>query len=74
MINAPQMRMSRKSVVQIRVTSEEKEGMDAAADIAGITLSAWVRERLRMAASQELARVGRKAPFLKPVTIQTSEQ
>jgi uncharacterized protein (DUF1778 family) len=66
--------MSRSSVVQIRVTVEEKEGMDAAADIAGISLSGWVRERLRMAASQELARVGRKAPFLKPVTLQNDEQ
>jgi len=66
--------LNRNSVVQIRVSAEEKEGLDAAAEIAGISLSAWVRERLRMAATQELARVGRRAPFLKPVTIQKDEQ
>jgi len=44
---------------------KEKQGFREAADIAGITLSAWIRERLRTAAKQELEREGREVPFLK---------
>ena len=61
--------MSRSNTIQIRLTDEEKKGFDEAADIAGIPLSSWVREKLRMAATQELNRVGQRAPFLKPIII-----
>jgi len=54
----------------MRLTKQEKAGFDAAAEIAGIDLSSWARERLRQAAIEELERVGRKAPFLKPVPIE----
>ena len=61
--------MSRSTTIQIRLTEEEKDGFDMAADIAGIPLSSWVRERLRMAATQDLTRVGQRAPFLKPIIL-----
>jgi uncharacterized protein (DUF1778 family) len=52
------------SVFQIRLSPQEKEGFQLAADISGITLSAWMRERLRRAATRELEDAGRKIPFL----------
>lgn len=51
--------------LQVRVQQAEKEGFDAAADLAGLDLSAWVRERLRMAARKELIEAGRQVPFLE---------
>jgi hypothetical protein len=43
---------------------KEKQGFSEAAQIAGISLSAWMRERLRVAAAKELADAGRTVPFL----------
>ena len=48
----------------IRVAAAEKAGFERAAEIAGIPLSAWARERLRAAAFRELDNVGEPAPFL----------
>ena len=59
--------MKREIPLLIRLTEDEKRDFDASAEISGITLSAWVRQQLRLAAIQELGRVGRKATFLKPV-------
>jgi hypothetical protein len=63
--------MKRDIPLLIRLTEEEKSAFDSSAEISGITLSAWVRQQLRLAAIQELGRVGRKAPFLKPIHINT---
>lgn len=63
--------MKRDIPLLIRLTEEEKSAFDASAEISGITLSAWVRQQLRLAAIQELGRVGRKATFLKPIPITT---
>jgi predicted HicB family RNase H-like nuclease len=41
--------MEKSFVVQIRVTETEKDGFTQSADLAGISLSSWVRERLRLA-------------------------
>ena len=51
----------------IRLMVSEKEGFQIAADIAGISLSSWVRERLRMAAIRELEQSGRKVPFIPEI-------
>jgi hypothetical protein len=59
--------MDRAQILQIRLTVPEKEGFRAAAELAGIPLSAWVRERLRMAAIRDLESAGRVAPFVEPV-------
>lgn len=59
-----------KSVtIQIRLTQQEKAGFLAAAQIAGIPLSSWVRERLRQAAIRELEGAGERVPFVKPISL-----
>ena len=58
--------MSRPLALQIRVTEDEKAGFEAAAELAGITVSAWVRERLRRAAVEELRGARQEVPFLDP--------
>jgi len=50
----------------IRVDSTEKAAFVRAAEISGIPISAWVRERLRSAAYRELDNIGEAAPFLSP--------
>ncbi len=55
--------------MQIRLTDLEKQGFLAAAEIAGIPLSSWVRERLRLAAIRDLESAGQKIPFVPPVHI-----
>ncbi len=50
----------------IRLSEEEKGGFERAAEVAGLSLSSWVRLRLRAATTKELAAVGEKFLFLKP--------
>jgi len=50
--------------VQVRMGEAEKAGFKAAADVAGLSLSAWMRVRLRDAACEELRRAGKQVPFL----------
>jgi hypothetical protein len=60
--------MSTKTVsVQIRLSVAEKLGFEQAAELAGIPISAWVRERLRLAAIRELEGAGRHIPFIPEV-------
>jgi hypothetical protein len=61
--------MKKEQVLQIRLTEAEKEGFEAAADLAGIPLSSWVRERLRLAAIRDLESAGQKIPFVKPIRL-----
>ena len=51
--------------LQVRVSDAEKEGFDQAAHLAGLEMSAWVRERLRIAARTELEGYGQTPTFLK---------
>ncbi len=48
----------------VRLEQSEKVAFAAAADLAGIALSAWVRERLRWAAVKELQAADQQVPFL----------
>ena len=48
----------------IRAETGEKEAFRKAAEIAGIPVSAWVRERLRRAARIELVDAGERVAFL----------
>ena len=50
--------------LQVRLEAAEKEAFTTAAQLAGIDLSAWVRERLRSASRKELAVVGERVAFL----------
>ena len=60
--------MNRKTEsLLIRLTQDEKKGFLEAATIAGISLSSWSRERLRLAAIRDLESAGHKVPFIKPV-------
>ena len=56
--------MSKQKQVQIRLTDTEKQSFEMCADIAGIPLAAWMRERLRVTAQDELEMAGMKAPFM----------
>jgi uncharacterized protein (DUF1778 family) len=49
----------------LRLEPEEKLAFEQAAEIAGVPVSAWVRERLRRAARRELEEANRSIPFLK---------
>jgi len=51
--------------LQVRINQAEKAGFDNAAELAGLPLSTWVRERLRKIAVQELRDHGQPIPFLK---------
>lgn len=59
--------MTKAQVLQIRLDEREKHGFQAAADIAGIPLSSWVRERLRLAAIRDLESAGQRIPFINSV-------
>jgi hypothetical protein len=48
----------------VRLSPAEKKGFSDAAELAGIPLSAWVRERLRWAAVKELQAADRQVAFL----------
>ncbi len=48
----------------MRLDVREKAAFKEAADLAGLALSAWVRERLRQAAKKELTDSGREVAFL----------
>lgn len=51
--------------LNIRVARVEKTAFDLAAEIAGIPLSAWMRERLRSACRKELIEAGLQVPFIQ---------
>ena len=51
--------------LDMRLEVAEKEGFRAAAELSGLDLSAWIRERLRCTAKDELVEAGREVPFLK---------
>jgi hypothetical protein len=51
--------------IEMRVDSAEKEAFRDAANLAGIPLSTWARERLRRAAIRELEDAAHRIAFLK---------
>ena len=56
---------TRAEILQVRLTPAEKTAFVRAAEVSGIELSAWVRERLRTLAARELQAVGEQASFLE---------
>ena len=48
----------------LRIAKSEKEAFERAAELAGVSVSTWVRVQLRAAAMRELDTVGELAPFL----------
>ena len=57
--------------LQLRLQPEEKQAFQEAATLAGISLSAWTRERLRTAAIRDLEGNGHSVPFVSPVPLRT---
>lgn len=55
----------RTELLQLRVQPSEKASFEKAAQIAGASLSSWVRERLRKIARAELVNAGEQVPFLQ---------
>lgn len=52
-----------------RLDPGEKEAFQQAAELSGLTLSTWVRQRLRLAAVHELEAAGKQIPFIAPVPL-----
>jgi len=65
LIVTKEVAMSKSENIKLRVHPEEKEAFQEAAEIAGIDLSTWIRERLRRSARVELQEAGRKIPFFR---------
>jgi len=61
--------MSKTENIKIRLEPKEKEAFTQAAKIAGIPVSNWVRERLRLAATQELTSARKHIPFIDPMPL-----
>jgi antitoxin component of RelBE/YafQ-DinJ toxin-antitoxin module len=57
--------MRKQEFLQVRVDETEKKAFTDAAELAGIVMSAWVRERLRQCAARELEAASQPVPFLK---------
>ena len=53
--------------LQVRLSGPERDAFEGAARMAGISMSAWVRERLRRAAREELQSAGIKVPFIEEI-------
>ena len=53
--------------LQVRLTQAERDTLKAAAEAAGLSVSSWLRDRLRKAARTELQASGKKVPFLEVV-------
>lgn len=51
--------------LDVRCAAAEKEAFKAAAELAGMAVSAWVRDRLRRNAKDELQEAGRPVSFLQ---------
>jgi uncharacterized protein (DUF1778 family) len=57
--------------LQLRLQPNEKEAFEKAAQLSGLGVSGWVRERLRLAAIRELESAGVPVPFIAPVPMRT---
>lgn len=55
---------AKQETVQVRMSDAEKLAFETAADLSGLSLSSWVRERLRRVATGELREAGRPVAFL----------
>ena len=57
----------------LRLSRNEKKAFQEASEIAGVPLSSWVRERLRLAAIRELEAARIKVPFVKPLPLENPD-
>ena len=64
---------NRPVIMQVRTDEAERTGMERAASIVGIPVSAWARERLRTIAVRELRDAGLEVPFLPAAGIERGD-
>jgi hypothetical protein len=57
--------MKRDNQLLIRLSEEEKRGFELAAGVAGISMSAWARQQLRITAASQLRNADQQIPFLQ---------
>jgi hypothetical protein len=62
-LRAAMRRPRRETSVQIRLMADEKADFEQAAQLSGLSLSAWIRRLMRNGAREELAKVARKPSF-----------
>lgn len=55
---------AKSATVLLRMEQREKQGFTDAADLAGVPLSVWIRERLRVVARYELEKAAQPVAFL----------
>ena len=60
----PQTHAEKSETLKLRLAADEKEAFSLAAEVAGLGVSAWVRERLRIAAFSELSAADMTVPFV----------
>ena len=60
---------AKRDQMLIRLEPGEKEAFRMAADLAGIGISAWMRERLRRIARQELEEARLPIPFIRKTVV-----
>ena len=60
-------KVPRVGVLYTRVSVEEHHAFQVASRLAGVKVSQWARERLRVAAIQELRSCGEEVAFLEEV-------
>ena len=63
--------MTKSEFMKMRLAPEEKQAFQQAAELAGLALSAWIRERLRMVAIRELEGAGYPVPFIQRIPLRT---
>lgn len=68
-LGRPKKNKPLSEIVNIRIEPLEKIAFKEAADIAGVPLSIWMRERLRRSSIKELEEMGRPIPFLKDFSL-----
>src|SRR5579871_6427696 len=56
---------AKAELVQLRLSESEKRAFLTAADLSGLSLSSWMRERLRRNAKAELVEAGKPVAFLE---------
>ena len=57
----------KEDYLDVRLDPLEKQAFKEAADLSGLPLSGWVRERLRSISRRELQDAGKAVPFLQRV-------
>jgi hypothetical protein len=63
----------KNEMLKIRVAALEKQAFENAADLSGLALSAWIRERLRVAAIRDLESAGLPVPFVRAIGLRGTE-